>query len=302
MTTRSPKVSIGLPVFNAERFLQDTLDSLLAQSFTDTEIVISDNASTDSTQEICLQLQRDDPRIHYFRNERNLGVTANYNRVAELSRGVYFKWASANDRCHTDYIAECVEVLDSLPDVVLCHARCRLLKDDGTEEDYEGDFEVMESRPSERWMKVLTCLRLNNLLNGVVRRSTLLRTTMLGPYIWSDTTTIAELSLYGKFYMLPDVRFYRNMEQSAATAQRRDSEVLTHFEPERVGKLQFREWRRLYEFAWGAARAPIPLSEKLPIARSLLRQAYWGRRTLLQEVLFGMNRLGAHTLGRQPED
>lgn len=298
----SPKVSIGVPVFDAERFLPTALDSLLGQSFADTEVILCDNGSTDATPEICRQFQREDPRVRYHRNDRNLGVTANYNRAAELACGTYFKWASANDTCHPDYVAECVEILDSLPEVVLCHGRTRLVGDDGSERDYDGDFAAMEARPSERWIKVLECLRYNNVLNGVMRRRTLLQTMMLGPYISSDLTTIAELSLYGKIYLLPEVRFYRSMKLGAASARMTRPEAYAHFEPQSVGKLQFREWRELYEFGWGAARAPIPAWDKLVTARNLLPRALGHGRALWSELLCGLKWIATHSLGRQPED
>src|SRR5688500_410636 len=82
-----PRVSIGIPVFNGERFLAETIDSILTQTFEDYEIIISDNASTDRTQEICLLYASRDQRIRYYRNESNLGGSENYNRVFRLSRG-----------------------------------------------------------------------------------------------------------------------------------------------------------------------------------------------------------------------
>jgi glycosyltransferase involved in cell wall biosynthesis len=283
MTT--PKVSIGVPVYNCERLIENAIGSLLEQSFPDIEIVVCDNASTDSTPEICRQLQQDDPRIRYFRNDVNLGVTANYNRVAELSRGKYLKWAAANDTCHPSYVAECVDVLDSEPDVVLCHGRTRFIMDDGTEQDYDGDFAVMESRPSERWRKVLDRLRKNNAMNGLIRRETLMRTLMLGPYAWSDMTTMCELSLYGKFQLLPDVRFYRSMEAGTNSMDLAMSERRALYEPQSLGKLQLPAWRELYEHGWGVARAPIPVSEKQIILRHVFRLARWRRDVLLGEVL-----------------
>src|SRR5262245_49168770 len=105
---RKPRVSIGMPVYNGERFLKDAIDSLLAQRFEDFELIILDNASTDRTEEICRTYADQDNRIRYVRNEENIGLARNFNRAFQLSSGEYFKWASADDVCHRDLVASCL--------------------------------------------------------------------------------------------------------------------------------------------------------------------------------------------------
>src|SRR5688572_10868700 len=100
MPEKNPRVSIGLPVYNGENYLAEAIDSILAQTFEDFELIISDNASTDRTQEICEAYAAKDGRIRYYRSEVNKGSAWNFNRVFELARGEYFKWAA-----HDDYIA-----------------------------------------------------------------------------------------------------------------------------------------------------------------------------------------------------
>src|SRR6267142_5432239 len=92
-----PKVSVGLPVYNGEKYLPNTLKRLLEQDFEDFELIVSDNASTDGTPEICRMFAEQDPRVHYVRNEANIGLAANHNRTFELSRGELFKWAAHDD-------------------------------------------------------------------------------------------------------------------------------------------------------------------------------------------------------------
>jgi glycosyltransferase involved in cell wall biosynthesis len=89
-----PRLSIGIPVFNGEEFLPELLDSLLAQTFSDFEIVICDNASSDRTAQICCEYASRDARIRYFRNDTNLGALPNYNRTFELSTAPLFKMTS----------------------------------------------------------------------------------------------------------------------------------------------------------------------------------------------------------------
>jgi glycosyltransferase involved in cell wall biosynthesis len=84
-----PKVSIGLPVYNGEAYIQNAIDSILFQSFTDFELIISDNASTDETEKICREYADKDLRVRYYRVEQNRGAAWNFNRVFKLSSGQY---------------------------------------------------------------------------------------------------------------------------------------------------------------------------------------------------------------------
>src|SRR5690606_17925003 len=112
-------VSIGVPVYNGEKYIAETLDSLLAQSLTDFEIVGSDNASTDSTAEICRSYQKKDSRIRYFRNDRNIGAAPNFNRVVELAAAPLVHCGACDDLYHPRFLESCVEALARDPGLVL---------------------------------------------------------------------------------------------------------------------------------------------------------------------------------------
>ena len=132
-STESPsRVSIGVPVYNGETYLPQALDSLLAQTYPDVEIVISDNASTDATENICRDYANRDDRIRYYREDVNRGLSWNFNRVFELSRGEYFKWAAADDICVPEFVERCVDVLDEDKSIVCCHARTTKIDPSGT--------------------------------------------------------------------------------------------------------------------------------------------------------------------------
>ena len=136
-----PTVSIGLPVYNGAEYLTQTLDTLLKQSFRDFEIIISDNASTDATQEICTQYQELDPRIKYYRVDENKGAAWNFNRVFQLARGKYFKWAAHDDLILPTFLERCVEVLDNSPDVVLVFTKLDIIDAQGKKVDtYENSI------------------------------------------------------------------------------------------------------------------------------------------------------------------
>ncbi|NCD41474.1 MAG: glycosyltransferase family 2 protein [Bacteroidia bacterium] len=108
---RIPKVSIGMPVYNGERYICNALDSLLSQTFTDFELIISDNASSDKTQIICQDYSKKDSRIQYIRQTINLGAANNFQFVLNKARGKYFMWASHDDIWERDFILRCIDLL-----------------------------------------------------------------------------------------------------------------------------------------------------------------------------------------------
>jgi len=111
--SRIPKVSIGVPVYNGGPFIHQALDSLLAQTFTDFELIISDNASTDETEKICKQYEKKDIRIRYVRQSQNRGALWNFNFVLQEAQGEYFMWAAADDLWLPTFVSECYIVLEN---------------------------------------------------------------------------------------------------------------------------------------------------------------------------------------------
>ena len=215
--THSPKLSIGIPVYNGERFLPALFANLTAQTFRDFEIVVSDNASTDLTAQICDEWMRRDPRIRYHRNARNLGACANFNQVFALSKGPLFKWAACDDSYGPGYLEACVRILDEHPDVVLAQTDVVCVDDSGTpfERDaatghfiipgttlhYATDpIDIGESSSAlGRFYDVLFRCRSNSQIFGVVRREALARTALLPNFLGSEKATVLELSLLGRF-------------------------------------------------------------------------------------------------------
>jgi glycosyltransferase involved in cell wall biosynthesis len=118
-TQSRPQVSIGMPAYNAEKFIRLALDSLVVQTFTDFELVISDNASTDKTEGICREYAARDPRIRYVRQAENLGPMANFNWLLAEARGEYFMWAATDDFWEPAFLERCTHVLNSQPTIDL---------------------------------------------------------------------------------------------------------------------------------------------------------------------------------------
>jgi glycosyltransferase involved in cell wall biosynthesis len=106
----TPKISIGMPVYNGEKYIREALDSIMEQTLTDFELIIADNASTDDTERICREYQdRDSKRIRYFRHVSNYGVMVNFQFVLNQVRGEYFMWAASDDRWDRHWLKQLLE-------------------------------------------------------------------------------------------------------------------------------------------------------------------------------------------------
>lgn len=111
--TGSPRVTIGLAVFNGERHIRGAIESLLAQTFTDFELIISDNCSTDGTLAICQGYATRDPRVRVSSRPANLGMGRNVEFVLQAGSGEFIMWACDDDRWHPDFVASGVRSLDA---------------------------------------------------------------------------------------------------------------------------------------------------------------------------------------------
>lgn len=207
---KKPGISIGLPVYNAEKYLRHALDAILLQTFEDFELIICDNASTDSTAGICASYALADNRIRFHRNDRNFGAAENFNRVFSFARADYFKWIAYDDICLPEFLEKCVEVLDRDPQVALCYPKTLLIDADGKEiMKYEDRLHMMQGDPHDRLRHFLTKVNLANAVFGVIRTSVLRETGLLGKYFGADYILLMEICLRGKFFEVPEHLFLR---------------------------------------------------------------------------------------------
>jgi glycosyltransferase involved in cell wall biosynthesis len=259
MVENRSRVSIGLPVFNGDNYLAGALDSILQQTYSDVELIISDNASTDRTEEICREYASSDARIRYFRNGTNLGAALNYNRVFALSSGKYFKWASHDDLCAPEFLERCVEVLDREAAVVLCYSRTSIIDEHGKSiRTYCDDFNLKSPLPHERFHRVFAANRMLNPIGGVIRAEALKRTRLIANYAGSDAVLLAELALLGEFHEVPDCLFYRRVHPRKSTlANHSDEELAAWYDPASVGKILIPRWRRFFGFLTSVRHAPL---------------------------------------------
>ena len=297
-----PAVSIGLPVFNGEKYLPHALDTLLGQTFSDFELIISDNASTDRTEQICLEYQGRDSRIIYHRQNENKGAAVNYNSVFQLSRAKYFKWAAADDMCGPEMLEQCVSILDSHPDAVLCYPKTNIIDEYGhVIRSYDDQWELSSPEPAERFCILLRHLRECNAVFGLIRSDVLARTPLIGNYISSDSCLLAELSLHGRFHELPERLFYRREHPEASSVDRSIDKQLEFFDPTLSNKIVLQQWRRLWERLRSVWRVPIPLQSRIMITGRLAKYLVRRRVMYTKELVYAIKKLSRRTfLGITP--
>ena len=287
--SQCPRVTIGIPVYNGEPFLRETFDSISSQTFTDYELIVSDNASTDGTERICREYAARDPRVTYFRNSRNVGVARNFQRIVDHASGTYFKLANADDLFDPRLVEECVAVLDGHPEVVLCYGKTVLIDEEGEViQHYEDNLDLRHARAAERFRLALRRLRLVNVLAGVMRTATLRRTGGLGTYVASDMVLVPELALHGQFYELPEFLFYRRMHEGASSGIKTIEGDQQFWDPLRKPGRPLATWQRYRGYSKAILHAPVPYSEKLWLLGDVMRHAFRFREDLLGELLDSM--------------
>ncbi len=259
-----------MPVYNAQRYLREAIDSALAQTFTDFEIIISDNASTDATADICAEYARRDSRIKYHRQSQNRGVVANFNTVFQLSSGEYFKWAAYDDLQAPAYIARCVETLDRDAQVVVAHSLTRSINEFGAD---VGEFPCLypldDPHAPERYRRMIWTDTFPPIW-GLMRSSAIRKTRLHGAYMGSDRTFMAEMMLHGRAHYHPENLFFLREHPGSYTSSVKDYyQRLSWYAPGR----NIPSWMQLpitiKGFAGAIRRSPACWSDKMACTRHL---------------------------------
>lgn len=263
-----PRVSIGMPVYNAQRYLREAIDSLLAQTMDDFEIVLSDNASTDVTPDICREYAARDPRVKYHRNDTNLGVVANFNRVFQLSTGQYFKWAAYDDVHAPTYLERCAAVLDRDPTIAVAHSLTRSVDEDGRDRgEFPASFRLDVARAPERFRRMIWTDAFPPIW-GLFRSAQVRRSGLFGPYMGSDRNFLAELVLAGGVAYVPEFLFMlRDHPGSYTSSVTEYYQRLSWYAPGKRIPSWFQVPRTAIGYAGAIRRADVPLSEKAACAR-----------------------------------
>jgi len=214
----APRVSIGLIVYNGERYLEMSIDSLLDQSFTDFELIVSDNGSTDATERIVRSIAERDPRVRYARSETNHGLAWNLNNAFRLARGELFAWAGHDDIHGPEFIASCVAALDEDPGLVYVYGTTYMIDGQGRVFAKEGNHFTLASRSADRrfWEELI--VRGGQNFYGMMRRSVLQAVAPHGSIPWAERVLFAELSLHGRFGTVDGPLFFWRRHPDQATA------------------------------------------------------------------------------------
>jgi glycosyltransferase involved in cell wall biosynthesis len=277
-----PRVTVGVPVFNGESFLGETLDSLLNQTFSDIEIVISDNASTDRTEQICRDYAARDARIRYYRSDVNRGAAWNHNRVFELARGEFFKWNSADDLCAPEFLARCVAALDGDPAAVMAMSEAVEIDENGkplAAVSVPGQTLLPTISPAlpvqMRFRQTIQMGHFCMTVYSLIRSSVLGRTDLIGGYPDSDRDLLAFLALFGHCIIIPEVLFYNRDHPSSFSRvyledyHRGWRDMASWFDPSNAKRRSFPFSKKCFRLWRMISRAPLDWRERTRCYRVL---------------------------------
>ena len=275
-TTSAPRLTLGLPAYNGEQFLGEAIDALLAQTFTDFELIVSDNGSTDRTGEIVQRYAAQDPRVRYVRHAVNRGSSFNHNFVIDEARGELFKWVSDDDLYAPELLARCIAALDARPEISVAHAWTAYIDDQGqiTDRiDYPLTTDVGD--PVERFRSLLHTQGGDDIY-GVIRMSILRQVAPFGSYHWADRPFVAELALHGPFHNAPEFLYFRRDHPGRTTRAGLDiRRRCTRLDPARANRWRHPIVRLLAEYLLGflsaIQRAPLSPRDRWRCRWALLR-------------------------------
>ncbi len=253
-----PRLSIGMPVYNGQNFIREALDSILAQSFRDFELIIADNASTDSTEEICRGYCARDPRIRYVRNEQNAGAAKNFNLCFALSSGEYFKWAAHDDVLHPECLSACIDALDRDPSAVLCFSGIVGIGEKAANYAFDNGMSFDAPQAHRRFKAAMDVRHWCIPVFGVFRARELGKTSLIANFVGSDRCLLAEASLLGRMRRLPEFLFFHRFHANASTVAHKDfRRQMEWFDTSKKVKICLPYWRYGREFFRIARKAQL---------------------------------------------
>lgn len=274
-----PLVTIGVPVYNGGRLLAGALDSLLAQTFEDYEILILDNASTDNTKEIALQYAHRDPRIRYERNETNIGSTPNYNLVARKAIGKYFRWQACDDLVLPTYLEKTVPLLENNPDAILAFTHAVMMGDNNeilpfNEEkqayvlsngalwnyDKNAENDLIDPDPTVRFRALMWSTIASTVTYGLFRTTKLQQTQLIGLH-GNERLMLAELALKAPFQRVDEILFHRYVDSEATHSESRRK--IFEYQTGRKQPFIMPPWRSALNYLGTVHRAPLAFNQKL---------------------------------------
>jgi glycosyltransferase involved in cell wall biosynthesis len=285
-----PYVSIGLPVYNGERFLARAVETVLGQTFGDFELVISDNGSTDRTEELCRKYAAEDPRVRYERHETNRGASWNFNRVLEIADPAarYFKHVAADDEHAPEFLARTIAILDDDPSVAVAHTGTADIDDEGyVLHVYDQPVTRLESHdPAERIRDLITLNHECFQAFGLVRHEVVKQSRGLGAFADSDNVMLVEYALRGRFVQDEEVLFFRRQHPDRSMVSFVNTrERHLWFDPDRKGEIVFPAWRVGEELFKSVQLAPLSRADRRRCYLALRDFVRWNWPSLAKNVV-----------------
>jgi glycosyltransferase involved in cell wall biosynthesis len=291
-----PRLSVGLAVYNGDDYLAEAIDSILGQTFTDFELIISDNASTDRTADVCAEYAARDPRIRYVRNPTNIGGANNENATFLLSRGEYFRWAAHDDVCEAELFERCIDVLDRHDDVVLCYTRIVEIDGDGREIRQSFQQKGTAARPSERFRELAARDHACEATYGVIRSSALRSAGLQRNYTDSDRVLLAALGARGRFVQIDEPLFRKRYHEKNIYVDWRAR--MNWFRPGTSRRLRMPNWLQAGFLVVEAVRAPVEPRERARCVGWAVLWAVRHARSLVADVVYSVRSLVRLPAGR----
>lgn len=268
---RTPTLSIAMPVRNGENYLRTAFECILAQTFSDFELIVSDNASSDGTEAIVREHAARDARIVYHRHVTNLGAAGNFNFGFERARGRLFKWAAHDDVCEPEFLRKTIALLDATPDAVLAHSYTHEIDHEGRViGKYDDQLALIADRPSRR-LGASFNIAYPSPVWGVMRRAAVAQTRLMGPYLGSDWNFLGEMLLLGRLVIVPEYLFgVRNHETGFSFGLQKQSKQarLSWFDPNRKHPIMS-AFTSARCFVAATLEHPLPASERAACLRAI---------------------------------
>lgn len=276
--TSTPPLTVGLPVYNGEQFLAETLDSVLGQTDGDFRLVISDNGSDDATEAICREYASRDPRIVYVRHDVNRGAAWNYNHVLQHCDTPFFRWAAADDIFAPTCFARCAEVMAAAPaSVAMCYPKTLVIDEHGAPSgEYDDDLDLRSTTAHRRIYELVRTIVKGNPLFGLIRSDAVRATRGHGSFPCADYVLIAEIALTGEIWEIPERLFHRRMHGGASRALNPSPEQYTLWHDPSATPVRHERLRLLREYLAAVRHARLAPVERAECYASVI--AAWGRR------------------------
>jgi len=207
-TGHNPKITIGIPAYRNEKTIRATIESVLAQSYGDLKVVISDDSSPDRTAEVCRLIAGVDRRVTFIQQPNNLNY-GNFRYLVNLADTEYFMWLAGDDTIAPDYVKENLKILEAREDVVLSVSRCIFVKDGEEIKASTGTYPLMGST-MENVVRYLANPSDNTRMYGIFRATIARKSFPVGDFHAYDWALSARSLLFGKHYEVPEVMFWRD--------------------------------------------------------------------------------------------